>query len=57
MPRNRSNFSIIFHEPSTSARSCGAAEFGIGCLLAAPFAGREYYLPGDGPGGFTCTCS
>ena len=56
IPRGRSDFGIILHDPNTPAASCLAPEFGIGCFLAAPCAGTVYCLPGNGPGGFVCNC-
>lgn len=55
-PLDRPGFGIVLHDPDTQAGSCGSAEFGIGCFFAAPCAGTEYCLPGNGPGGFTCQC-
>lgn len=46
---------VIFSAPSTNAVGCLSAEFGIGCF-AAYCIGTTYCLPGDGPGGFVCTC-
>lgn len=56
LPSDVSSFSMVLHEPNTSAQSCGTAEFGIGCYFAAPCVGTIHCLPGNGPGGFTCNC-
>lgn len=53
---DKPNYGFVLHDPNSPASSCGAAEFGIDCFFAAPCAGTEYCLPGDGPGGFTCQC-
>jgi hypothetical protein len=39
-----------------SGDNCGAPEFGIDCWALTWCAGQTYCLPGDGPGGFTCSC-
>jgi hypothetical protein len=46
---------VVFSGSDTDGASCLSAEHGIDCF-AAFCVGTTYCLPGDGPGGFVCTC-
>ena len=46
---------VILSAPSTDAASCLLPEFGIDCFGSFCI-GTTYCLPGDGPGGFVCSC-
>ncbi len=46
---------VVFSGESTDGASCLSAEFGIACFGSFCI-GTTYCLPGDGPGGFVCTC-
>jgi hypothetical protein len=46
---------VVIQKASLGDFGCLSAEFGIGCF-AKWCGGQSYCLPGDGPGGFSCTC-
>jgi hypothetical protein len=46
---------VVFSGTDTDGAGCLSAEHGIDCF-AAFCVGTTYCLPGDGPGGFVCTC-